>query len=117
MSRVCDIQKTDEQHSELTRLSHSARTSVRLAQRKGIVLLAAPGLVNNEIAQQLGVGRVQVARWRERWLEAGLEGIERFRQLKLRKPTGFGSPKPVPYFATCGWTKPLRGAQVRRVIP
>jgi hypothetical protein len=27
--------------------------------------------------QQLGVGRVQAARWRERWLEAGLEGIER----------------------------------------
>ena len=68
---------TDEQQSELTRLSRSGRTSVRLALRAGIVLLAAQGLQNNEIVQQLGVGRVQVARWRQRWLEAGLEGIER----------------------------------------
>ena len=72
-----EIVLTDEQEVELTRLSRSGRTSVRLAQRAGIVLLAAQGLQNKEIAQQLGVGRVQVARWRERWLEAGLEGIER----------------------------------------
>jgi transposase len=68
---------TDEQKNELTRLSRSGRTSVRLAQRARIVLLAAQGLQNKEIAEQLGVGRVQVARWRERWLEAGVEGIER----------------------------------------
>src|SRR5512145_2763199 len=68
---------TDEQKSELTRLSRSGRTSVRLAQRASIVLLAAQGLQNKEIAEQLGIGRVQVARWRERWLEAGVEGIER----------------------------------------
>lgn len=72
-----EIVLTDEQEVGLTRLSRSGRTSVRLAQRAGIVLLAAQGLHNKEIAQQLGVGRVQVARWRERWLEAGLEGIAR----------------------------------------
>jgi transposase len=71
------IDLTDEQERELTRLSRSGRTSVRLAQRAGIVLLAAQGLQNKEIALRLGVGRVQVARWRERWLAAGLEGIER----------------------------------------
>ena len=71
------IELTDEQEVELSRLSRSGRTSVRLAQRAGIVLLAAKGLQNKEIALQLGIGRVQVARWRERWLEAGLEGIER----------------------------------------
>ena len=53
------------------------RTSVRLSQRARIVLLAAQGLQNKEIAEQLGVGRVQVARWRERYVQAGLEGIER----------------------------------------
>jgi transposase len=68
---------TAEQQRELTRLSRSKRTSVRLAQRARIVLLAAQGLQNKDIAEQLGIGRVQVARWRERYLERGLQGIER----------------------------------------
>jgi DNA-binding CsgD family transcriptional regulator len=61
------IELTDEQEVELTRLARSKRTSVRLAQRAQIVLLAAQGLQNKDIAEQLGIGRVQVARWRERF--------------------------------------------------
>ena len=72
-----EIVLTDEQKTELTRLSRSGRTSVRLAQRARIVLLAAQGLQNKDIAEELGIGRVQVARWRERYLQAGVEGIER----------------------------------------
>jgi transposase len=68
---------TNEDESELAKLARSKRTSVRLAQRARIVLLAAQGLQNMDIAEQLGIGRVQVARWRERYLESGLEGIER----------------------------------------
>ena len=71
------IELTQEQHAELTKLARSKRTSVRLSQRARIVLLAAQGQQNKEIAEQLGVGRVQVARWRERYVQAGLEGIER----------------------------------------
>jgi len=74
-----EISLTDEQERELTRLARSKRTSVRLAQRAQIVLLAAQGLQNQEIAQKLGIGRVQVARWRKRYLESGLQGIERDR--------------------------------------
>lgn len=68
---------TNEQETELTRLARSKRTSVRLAQRAQIVLLAGQGLQNKDIAEQLGIGRVQVARWRERYLQWGLHGIER----------------------------------------
>src|SRR3990167_10762152 len=68
---------TNEQESELRRLARSKRTSVRLAQRANIVLLAAQGRQNRDIAEQLDIGRVQVARWRERFLEYGLQGIER----------------------------------------
>ena len=71
------IELTAEQESELTTLARSKLTSVRLAQRAQIVLLAAQGLQNKDIAEQLGIGRVQVARWRERYLESGLQGIER----------------------------------------
>jgi transposase len=55
----------------------SKLTSVRLSQRARIVLLAAQGLQNKDIAEQLGLGRVQVSRWRERYVRSGVEGIER----------------------------------------
>ncbi len=71
------IELTDEQEGELKRLARSKRTSVRLAQRAQIVLLAAQDLQNKDIAQQLGIGRVQVARWCERYLQSGVQGIER----------------------------------------
>ncbi|MBK5203954.1 MAG: helix-turn-helix domain-containing protein [Polaromonas sp.] len=50
---------------------------MRLAQRARIVLLAAQGLQSKDIAAQLGVGQVQVSRWRERYAEARFTGIER----------------------------------------
>lgn len=71
------IELNEAERMKLTKLSRSKRTSVRLAQRARIVLLAAQGMQNKEIAAQLGIGRVQVARWRERYLQAGIEGIER----------------------------------------
>lgn len=72
-----EIVLTEEQAAELTKLSRSRRTSVRLAQRARIVLLARQGWDNKDIAQEVGVGRVAVARWRQRYLAAGIEGIQR----------------------------------------
>ncbi len=68
---------TGDERDELTRLARSKLSSVRLALRARIILLAADGLQNKEIAEQLEIGRVQVSRWRERYLESGLAGIER----------------------------------------
>jgi transposase len=68
---------SDEEEAELTRLVRSKMTSVRLAQRAHIVLLAAQGMQNKDIAVELGVGRVQVGRWRERYAQSRFEGIER----------------------------------------
>ena len=67
----------DGERAELKSLVRSKLTSVRLSQRAQIVLLAADGVQNKDIAAQLGVGRVQVARWRERYAQQGLAGIER----------------------------------------
>ncbi|MDO9482068.1 MAG: IS630 family transposase [Hydrogenophaga sp.] len=72
-----EIVLTDEERAELTRLARSKLTSVRLVQRARIVLLAAEALQNKDIAAQLGVGRVQVSRWRERYAQSRLAGIER----------------------------------------
>lgn len=72
-----EIVLTDAERAELTKLVRSRRTSVRLAQRARIVLLAAQGLQNQAIAEQLGVGRIQVSRWRARYATSRLAGIER----------------------------------------
>jgi transposase len=72
-----EIALSDDERAELTRLVRSKRTSVRLSQRARIVLLAATGMQNKDIAEQLGVGRVQVSRWRERYALLRLAGIER----------------------------------------
>jgi len=77
MRVAAEIVLTNEEHVELSKLVRSKCTSVRLAQRARIVLLAADGMQNKDIAEQLGVGRVQVSRWRERYARSRLAGIER----------------------------------------
>ena len=71
------IELSQEDEVELVRLAHSRLSSVRLAERARIVLLAAQGLQNVQIAQELGVDRITAGRWRERYIESGLAGIER----------------------------------------
>ena len=77
MRVAAEIVLTDEERSELKKPARSKRTSVRLAQRALIVLLAADGMQNKDIAEKLGVGRVQVSRWRERYAKSRFAGIER----------------------------------------
>lgn len=72
-----EIILTDEERAELMKRVRSRLTSVRLEQRAGIVLLAVDGFQNKDIAQMLGIGRVQVARWRQRYAQHRLAGIER----------------------------------------
>ena len=68
---------SDDEKAELERLVRSRLTSVRLSQRARMVLLAAEGMQNKDIALKLGVGRMQVARWRDRYAQSRLSGIER----------------------------------------
>jgi transposase len=53
-------------------------TSIRagLAQRARIVLLAADGVSNTEIAGRVGVARQTVISWRERYAASGVKGLD-----------------------------------------
>ena len=85
--RVASAIELDDAHREkLVKLAHSNTTEVRLARRAGIVLLAADGLDNHKIAELIGVGRIQVGRWRERYLAGGLKAIEQDLPRGGRKP-------------------------------
>lgn len=69
-----EIVLTEDERMELTKLAASGLTSVRLSRRSRLVLLAADGMQNREIAEQLGIGRIQVARWRGRYRQMRLAG-------------------------------------------
>jgi len=60
---------------ELSRLVRSSSGRAGLAQRARIVLLAADGVSNTTIAEQLGVSRPTVISWRERYQRAGIAGL------------------------------------------
>ena len=71
------IELSEPERIRLRQLARSKTVSVRLARRAQMVLLAAQGMPNDAIALQLGVGRVQVGRWRNRYLDGGLAAIEK----------------------------------------
>ena len=58
------------------RAGRGVRTSAQaLAERSRIVLAAAEGLKNTEIADRLGVRRQSVTKWRNRFAEHRLDGL------------------------------------------
>jgi transposase len=68
---------TDEDRKTLERWARGRSAPVRLMQRARIVLLAAQGQENKDIAEALGVTRQLVGRWRKRYVAQGLVGIEK----------------------------------------
>jgi len=66
-----------EERNDLKRLSRSRSTSVRLAERSTIILLAAEGKTNGEIAESMGITRQKAGRWRDRYQQLGIAGIEK----------------------------------------
>jgi hypothetical protein len=66
----------DEDRPKLEALVRSSTVAVGLAQRARIVLLAADGVANYDIAERVGVSRPTVNLWRNRYADRGLAGLE-----------------------------------------
>jgi transposase/DNA-binding CsgD family transcriptional regulator len=66
-----------QEETILNRWAHGKRFSVRLVQRAQIIQLAAKGIFNQAIADQLGTSRPTVQLWRERFLSFRLAGLEK----------------------------------------
>ena len=71
----------------LEQTAQSALTPRRLAERCHIVLLAAEGQRNEQIATVLSYAANKVGRWRTRFAKAGRAGIEQDAPGRGRKPT------------------------------
>ena len=66
---------TREQRTALQSFAGSQSLPHGLVVRSQIVLLAAAGKHNGAVAQQVGMSRQTVGKWRQRFIERGLEGL------------------------------------------
>ena len=66
----------DAGRAELESASRRATAPFRLVQRARIVLLAADGVSNTEIAKRVGVSRPTVIDWRTRYERSGMTGLD-----------------------------------------
>lgn len=87
MRRATAVSVTVEERAALEAIARGRRSEVRHATRAKMVLLAADGLENVEIAKRLGVSRVTVATWRGRFNQGRLAGIAKDLPRGGRRPT------------------------------
>jgi transposase len=70
-----EIVLSDEERGQLESWSRRPTSAQAVAERSRIVLAAAEGLKNTEIADRLGVHRQSVTKWRNRFAEHRLDGL------------------------------------------
>ena len=87
MRKAVSITLTRDERTTLTKWSRSRTAPARLVSRAKVILLAAEGFQNREIAEQFGVHRVTVSMWRNRFAVDRLTGIEQERPGRGRRAT------------------------------
>ena len=66
---------TDEDRDKLNTMARRPKTAQAMAMRARIVLDCARGLSNSEVARKLHITGATVGKWRERFRQAGLDGL------------------------------------------
>jgi transposase len=64
-----------EDQAQLVAWTRRPKTAQALAMRSRVVLRAGEGLSNTAIAQQLGLSLQTVGKWRQRYLDQGVDGL------------------------------------------
>lgn len=86
MRKAPAVTLTSEDRAWVTKMIKGVLTSKRLHERCLVVLLAASGKTNEQIAKKLKITRQKAGRWRARFVEGGRAGIESDRHGRGRKP-------------------------------
>ncbi len=73
--RAVELLLSDEEREQLQGWARRPKSAQALAQRSRIVLAAAEGLKNTEIAERLGIHRGMAAKWRSRFARDRLDGL------------------------------------------
>jgi transposase len=97
MRRAPAVELNPEQRTALNRLARQRSVPARLVERARILLLAADGLENQQIAAAMRMTPEKVARWRKRFRQGGIAALEK------------DAPRP-------GRTRTITAAKVKRVV-
>jgi transposase len=68
---------SEDQQRALQQMSRGRSLPARQVERARVILLAAAGKQDLEIAAEIGISNQKAARWRKRFLEMGLPGLEK----------------------------------------
>ena len=79
MRKAVRIELAEGDREVLECWSRSRSATVRLRERSRMVLMAAGGMTNTAIARELGTHTDKVGRWRRRYADKGIKGIEKER--------------------------------------
>ena len=77
MPAQIDITLSAQEKKQLEKQVRSKTTPVRWVERSRIILLAAQNIPNYKMAEELEIDANKVGRWRNRFFERGLKGIEK----------------------------------------
>src|SRR6201997_4897306 len=91
------IELSLEQRTALQRLARQRSAPARVVERARVVLLAAEGLENKQIARRMGITPEKAARWRKRFLAGGIAALQK------------DAPRP-------GRTRTITDRRVKRVV-
>src|SRR3974390_3215770 len=81
------VELTEEQKRSLQQWARGRSLPARQVERARVVLLAAAGKQDLEIAAEIGISNQKAARWRKRFLKLGLAGLEKDAPRPGRRPT------------------------------
>jgi transposase len=76
MRTVPPLELTAAERAELERRVRAHTSPQRMVRRARVVLLAADGMANRRIAAEVGMGEHHVGRWRRRFAERRLAGLQ-----------------------------------------
>jgi hypothetical protein len=77
MRIAAPVDLSEEQRSVLERMARQRTLPARMVERAQIVLRAAEGMENQQIARQMGITPEKVARWWNRFLQARIAALQK----------------------------------------
>jgi hypothetical protein len=81
------VELTEDQKKTLQQWARGRSLPARQVERARVILLAAAGKQDLEIAAEIGISNQKAARWRKRFLKMGLAGLEKDAPRPGRTPT------------------------------
>lgn len=98
---------SSEEREQIESWTRSRSLPQGLSQRMQIVLLADEGHTNQEISRRIGLSRVTVGKWRQRFMRFGIEGLHD--ELRAGRPRSLSDEKMAALIQKTLHEKPKNG--------